>query len=813
MTSWATIGDRSGRPRLVVRVAGQVVQELELEGEVAIGSGQDNELSLADPRVAHRHAHLHLEGGSFVLSGVDEGSPVWVNGQLLVGRWQLRDGDQITIGDAELTFYEPPGDGAETASLPPGAALEVQPTGGQDAPPGTSVSDLNAQSAERPRRWPFVRAGAGGILLFLAIVATAAYFLIPGLSRESEPTPAAPPTAPPVLPTVQATTPEGTAENGVLFDSQLGQAQALVERSEFEEAITIYLELAGSEPDDARPEIGWAWALILDGQPDQALLHGNRSLELDPSSADALAVLSRAYLDSGDSGRALEMANRAVEADGASAVARAVLAEAYLADGDLASAQEQAELGLGLDASAAELHRVRGMLYQAVGEVERAITEFQAAATAQPQLWLRQQELGRLLLENARYDEAAVALKSALALRGKPETYTALGEAYFYLAESDRARSYLEQALSAGATDAGTYGLLSVILAQQDRCDDSEVYAQQALERNPADSRALEATELCGLPSPTKATPSPTVSPAIPAPTVSPVAPAPTQTDSVLTGRIAFPVWNELTGKYDTYVARPDGTDRALVATEMHQPSFDPGGQWLALNGERHHSLNLFIARADGTGQQEITEHAEDGLPHWSPDGNSLVFSSTQHGDKQSRVYVVDEIPFGGGRVPGRPLLAGGIEVLGEFPFWMPDGRIAYAGCDYAVTPARCGLLVVSAGPGADGPETVTDYGGDSAPAAFGERIAFMTDRDGNWEIYTVNADGSGLKRLTNRMANDGLPAWSPDGKTIAFVSDLGGVWAVWAMDPDGSNPRTLFDMGGGGLASDWLHERISWGP
>ena len=88
-----------------------------------------------------------------------------------------------------------------------------------------------------------------------------------------------------------------------------------------------------------------------------------------------------------------------------------------------------------------------------------------------------------------------------------------------------------------------------------------------------------------------------------------------------------------------------------------------------------------------------------------------------------------------------------------------------------------------------------------------------MTDRDGNWEVYLVNADGSGLKRLTNRMANDGLPAWSPDGKTIAFVSDLGGVWAVWAMDPDGSNPRRLFDMGGGGLASDWLHERISWGP
>jgi tetratricopeptide (TPR) repeat protein len=509
------------------------------------------------------------------------------------------------------------------------------------------------------------------------------------------------------------------------------------------------------------------------------------------------------------------MGSRAVEADGASAVARAVLAEVYLAGGDLASAQEQAELGLGLDPGAAELHRVRGMLHEAVGEAERAVAEFQAAAKAQPELWLRQQELGRVLLRVARYDEAVLALKSALVLRGKPETYATLGQAYFYLADLDRARSNLEQALSAGATDAGTYGLLSVILAQQDRCDDAAIYLEQALERDPADNRALEATALCGLPSPAGATPFPTVTPAMSAPTATPVPPAPTATPDglVLAGHIAFPVWNESTGKYDTYLAQPDGAQRTLVATEMHQPSFGPGGQWLALNGERHNNLNLFIARPDGTDQQEITEHAEDGLPHWSPDGNSLVFSSTQHGDKQSRVYVIDEVPFGGGRVPGRPLLAGGIEVLGEFPFWMPDGRIVYSGCDYAVEPARCGLLVVSAVPSADGPQTVTDYGADSAPAAFGKRIAFMTDRDGNWEIYIVNAEGSGLKRLTNRMANDGLPAWSPDGKTIAFVSDQGGVWAMWAMNPDGSNPRKLFDIGDGGLASDWLHERISWGP
>jgi Tol biopolymer transport system component len=88
-----------------------------------------------------------------------------------------------------------------------------------------------------------------------------------------------------------------------------------------------------------------------------------------------------------------------------------------------------------------------------------------------------------------------------------------------------------------------------------------------------------------------------------------------------------------------------------------------------------------------------------------------------------------------------------------------------------------------------------------------------MSNRDGNWEIYVVNSDGTGLRRLTHSAANDGLPTWSPDGETLAFVSDEGGSWAVWAIDADGANRRKLFDIGGGGLTLDWQHERISWGP
>jgi TolB protein len=56
-----------------------------------------------------------------------------------------------------------------------------------------------------------------------------------------------------------------------------------------------------------------------------------------------------------------------------------------------------------------------------------------------------------------------------------------------------------------------------------------------------------------------------------------------------------------------------------------------------------------------------------------------------------------------------------------------------------------------------------------------GKRIAFVSNREGNREIYAMNADGSNVARLTNDLGEDSSPAWSPDGKQIAFVSNRGG--------------------------------------
>jgi TolB protein len=68
-------------------------------------------------------------------------------------------------------------------------------------------------------------------------------------------------------------------------------------------------------------------------------------------------------------------------------------------------------------------------------------------------------------------------------------------------------------------------------------------------------------------------------------------------------------------------------------------------------------------------------------------------------------------------------------------------------------------------------------------------KIAFVSSRDGNPEIYTVNTDGTGLARLTNDPAVDEEPAWSPDGRRIAFVSGRSsGYPELYVMNADGSN-------------------------
>jgi TolB protein len=73
-----------------------------------------------------------------------------------------------------------------------------------------------------------------------------------------------------------------------------------------------------------------------------------------------------------------------------------------------------------------------------------------------------------------------------------------------------------------------------------------------------------------------------------------------------------------------------------------------------------------------------------------------------------------------------------------------------------------------------------------------GTRIAFVGNREGNFDIYVIDADGTNERRLTTTPANEGDPAWSADGSQVAYHSDAGGTLQVWIMNADGSNQRQL---------------------
>lgn len=71
-------------------------------------------------------------------------------------------------------------------------------------------------------------------------------------------------------------------------------------------------------------------------------------------------------------------------------------------------------------------------------------------------------------------------------------------------------------------------------------------------------------------------------------------------------------------------------------------------------------------------------------------------------------------------------------------------------------------------------------------------KIAFVSNRDGNEEIYVMNPDGSNQQRLTNNPALDSYPSWSPDGTKIAFTSNRNGNLEIYVMNADGSNQVRL---------------------
>ncbi len=264
-------------------------------------------------------------------------------------------------------------------------------------------------------------------------------------------------------------------------------------------------------------------------------------------------------------------------------------------------------------------------------------------------------------------------------------------------------------------------------------------------------------------------------------------------------GRIAFTSYDAVRQRYDVYVVDLRQKNATLLLENASQPSFAPTGNSLAFRNLDPSHLGLSVLDLKANTVHEVTAHSEDSTPSWSPTLEQLAFSSNKHGDRRWRVYAISpKAVHGEGEEWG----------YGEMPSWASDEtRIAYHGCDERAN--NCGIWVMKAG--GFGPNRASSHASDTSPSwsPDGEKLAFISSRAGNWEIYSIDLATGQEIRLTEHPAADVAPVWSPNGRQIAFLSNREGAWAVYVLDVRSQSVSKVIATGD--AYPDPVSERLSW--
>lgn len=234
------------------------------------------------------------------------------------------------------------------------------------------------------------------------------------------------------------------------------------------------------------------------------------------------------------------------------------------------------------------------------------------------------------------------------------------------------------------------------------------------------------------------------------------------------------------------------GKNRLLTAPPQKSkgdshPAFSPRGQTLAFVRWLAAGYSLCLsAVAGGEPRCRPAETGEIAGITWTPDGEELVFSSTRGGGRQ-----LWRIPAGSG-FSGEPRLVTGAGENASYPV-IAGARLAYQRVLHDVNIWR---MEPSAGTSNGRPTRIVgstrwDTGAQYSPD--GNRIAFVSDRTGDFEIWMCDREAKTFVQLTSlRGPSTGSPSWSPDGRLIAFDSAAAGSGDIYVVGLDGVSLRRL---------------------
>ncbi len=269
-------------------------------------------------------------------------------------------------------------------------------------------------------------------------------------------------------------------------------------------------------------------------------------------------------------------------------------------------------------------------------------------------------------------------------------------------------------------------------------------------------------------------------------------------------GRIAFAASPE--GNFDIYVMTLATGETARLTDHPasdRAPAWSPDGTRLVFVSDRAGDDNLFVMDADGSNVVQLTTGPElDHTPAWSPDGGRVVFSrETVSGSDLFAFDVGCMTEPGACEAAAEPLTS---ERYDLYPAWSPDGeRIAFAAADFPGLPSALAVLE----PGSSfTPLTGTgssDFDPDWAPD--GSYLAFVSYNFGDYDLWLVTADDSGLSQVTQDTASDVQPVWSPDGTVLVFASDrsLEGDFDLYAIRAGCALGFETPEAGAGGEGED----------